>query len=122
MLSLARRPSDRLAWHTAAERPALWWTGIDERCLRLPGSQPGHRSPCHLPRCLGEPTQPLVVGLLLAWAWACLVLLPRFALLVVAGDLVAAALRGSLSPVSLTLRLMALLATGAALLLLAKGV
>jgi len=32
-------------------------------------------------------------------AWACLVLLPRFALLVVAGDLVAAALRGSLSPV-----------------------
>jgi hypothetical protein len=71
---------------------------------------------------LAEPTQPLVVGLLLAWAWACLVLLPRFALLVVAGDLVAAALRGSLSPVSLALRLMALVATGAALLLLAKGV
>ena len=55
-------------------------------------------------------------------AWACLVLLPRFALLVVAGDLGAAALRGSLSPVSLALRLMALVATGAALLWLAKGV
>ena len=73
---------------------------------------------------LAEPTQPLVVGLLLAWAWAwaCLVLLPRFALLVVAGDLGTAALNGSLSPVSLALRLMALVATGAALLLLAKGV
>ena len=55
-------------------------------------------------------------------AWACLVVLPRFVLLVVAGDLGAAALRGSLSPVSLALRLMALVATGAALLLLAKGV
>jgi hypothetical protein len=49
------------------------------------------------------------------------VLLPRFALLVVAGDLGAAALRGSLSPVSLALRLMALVATGAALRLDSKA-
>jgi hypothetical protein len=46
---------------------------------------------------------------------------PRFALMVFAGDLGAAALRGSLSPVSLALRLVALAATGSALLLLARG-
>lgn len=66
--------------------------------------------------CALSPTAPR------PYALACLVLLPRFALLVVAGDLGAAALRGSLSPVSLALRLVALVATGAALLLLAKGV
>ncbi len=55
-------------------------------------------------------------------ALACLVLVPRFPLLVVAGDLGAAALNGSLSPVSLALRLLALIATGAALLLAARSV
>lgn len=66
--------------------------------------------------CALSPTAPR------PYALACVVLLPRFALMVFAGDLAAAALRGSLSPVSLALRLVALAATGAALLLLARGV
>jgi uncharacterized membrane protein YdjX (TVP38/TMEM64 family) len=66
--------------------------------------------------CALSPTAPR------RYALACVVLLPRFALMVCAGDLGAAALRGSLSPVSLALRLVALGATGAALLLLARGV
>jgi len=66
--------------------------------------------------CALSPTAPR------PYALACVVLLPRFALMVFAGDLSAAALRGSLSPVSLALQLVALLATGAALLLLARGV
>ena len=66
--------------------------------------------------CALSPTAPR------PYALACVVLLPRFALMVFAGDLGAAALRGSLSPVSLALRLVALMATGTALLLLARGV
>jgi len=66
--------------------------------------------------CALSPTAPR------PYALACVVLLPRFALMVFAVDLGAAALRGSLSPVSLALRLVALVATGAALLLLARGV
>lgn len=66
--------------------------------------------------CALSPTAPR------RYALACVVLLPRFALIVFAGDLGAAALRGSLSPLSLALRLVALMATGAALLLLARGV
>jgi uncharacterized membrane protein YdjX (TVP38/TMEM64 family) len=56
------------------------------------------------------------------YALASLALLPRFALLVVAGDLGAEALRGALSPLGLALRGVTLAATGAALLLVARGV
>lgn len=66
--------------------------------------------------CALSPTAPK------PYALACLLLLPRFALMVFAGDLGAETVRGSLSPVSLALRLLALVATGAALLLLARGV
>jgi len=51
--------------------------------------------------CALSPTAPR------RYALACVVLLPRFALMVFAGDLGAAALRGSLSPVALALRLLA---------------
>jgi len=66
--------------------------------------------------CAFSPTAPR------PYALACVVLLPRFALMVLAGDVGAAALRGTLSPVALALRLVALTATGAALLLLARWV
>jgi uncharacterized membrane protein YdjX (TVP38/TMEM64 family) len=56
------------------------------------------------------------------YALACLALLPRFALLVVAGDLGAEVMRGSLSPFALVVRAVALVATAAALVLVARGV
>ena len=65
--------------------------------------------------CALSPTAPR------PYALACLVLIPRFGVMVFAGDLGSAALRGSLSPHALALRLLALVATGAALLLLARG-
>jgi len=70
-----------------------------------------HSAPLGLPLAplLAEPLQPLVLGVLLAAGVGLMVLLPRFALMVFAGHLGAAALRGSLSPVSLALRLVHLL-------------
>lgn len=50
-----------------------------------------------------------------------LVLVPRFSLMLLAGSLGAEATRGSLSPLTLAARIMALLATAAALLLPARG-
>jgi len=52
---------------------------------------------------------------------ACLVLVPRFWLMVLAGSLGAEAVRGSFGPLSLAIRIVALLATAAALLLVAHG-
>jgi uncharacterized membrane protein YdjX (TVP38/TMEM64 family) len=52
---------------------------------------------------------------------ASLVLVPRFSLMVLAGSLGAEAVRGSLSPLALAARIVAVLATAAVLLLLARG-
>lgn len=52
---------------------------------------------------------------------ACLVLVPRFWLMVLAGSLGAEAVRGSFGPLSLAIRIVALLATAAALLMVAHG-
>ncbi len=55
------------------------------------------------------------------YALASLVLVPRYSLMVLAGSVGAQAARGALSPLALTLRLVALAATVAVLLLLARS-
>jgi uncharacterized membrane protein YdjX (TVP38/TMEM64 family) len=54
------------------------------------------------------------------YALACLVLIPRFAVLVLAGAVGAEASRGNLSPLAIASRVVALLATAAALLILGR--
>ena len=56
------------------------------------------------------------------YALASLALVPRFALIVWLGSLGAAAVRGSLTPLALGMRALALAATAAALVLVARGV
>ena len=56
------------------------------------------------------------------YALASLALVPRFALIVWLGSLGAAAVRGSLSPLALAMRVLALAAPAAARLLVARGV
>lgn len=55
------------------------------------------------------------------YAMASLMLLPRFTLLVLAGELGAEAVSGALPPLSVAIRTIALAATAGALLLLARG-
>lgn len=55
------------------------------------------------------------------YALACLMLVPRFSLMVLAGAVGAEAARGALSPLALAARLVVLLATGAVLLILGRS-
>lgn len=103
---VASRPGRRLEQHL--QQPASLWLMVLLRLALIPMVLVNAA-------CALSPTAPR------PYALACLVLIPRFGVMVFAGDLGAAALRGSLSPVSLALRLLALVATAATLLLLARG-
>jgi uncharacterized membrane protein YdjX (TVP38/TMEM64 family) len=105
---LARQPQGR-RWQGLLQRPASLRLMVLLRLALIPMNVVNAA-------CALGPSGPR------RYALASLMLVPRFTLLVLAGELGAEAARGSVSPAALAYRAVALAATAAVLVLLAQGV